>query len=55
MPNPGSAILQIFKNKPFILLGGQTEGEVTTPTGAPMLVNLTSGSIDYYPLLMPEK
>jgi len=55
MPNPGSAILQIFKNKSFTLLGGQAEDEMTTPTGAAMLVNLTAGSTDYYPLLMPEK
>jgi pyridinium-3,5-bisthiocarboxylic acid mononucleotide nickel chelatase len=55
MPNPGSAILQIFKNKSFTLLGGQAEDEMTTPTGAAMLVNLTAGSTDYYPHLMPEK
>src|SRR3712207_3866008 len=47
--NPTSAILEIFKNKRFVLVGGQAEDELTTPTGAAMLVNLVQGSVNYYP------
>ncbi|HJU33989.1 MAG TPA: nickel pincer cofactor biosynthesis protein LarC [Nitrososphaera sp.] len=53
--NPASAILEIFKNKQFILVGGQAEDELTTPTGAAMLVNLVQGSVNYYPSIAPEK
>jgi pyridinium-3,5-bisthiocarboxylic acid mononucleotide nickel chelatase len=55
VPNPASAILEIFKNKQFVLVGGQTEEELTTPTGAAMLVNMASGSVNYYPGIAPEK
>jgi pyridinium-3,5-bisthiocarboxylic acid mononucleotide nickel chelatase len=56
IPNPASAILEIFKNKQFILVGGQAEDELTTPTGAAMLVNLVvQGSVNYYPSIVPEK
>ena len=53
--NPASAILEILKNRQFVLLGGQAEDELTTPTGAAMLVNLASGSVNYYPSIAPEK
>jgi uncharacterized protein (TIGR00299 family) protein len=55
VPNPASAILEIFKNRQFVLAGGQTEEELTTPTGAAMLVNLAQGSVNYYPSIAPEK
>lgn len=55
VPNPASAILEIFKNRQFVLVGGPVEDELTTPTGAAMLVNLASGSINYYPNIAPEK
>ncbi len=55
VPNPTSAILEIFRNKQFVLAGGQAEEELTTPTGAAMLVNLAQGSINYYPNIAPEK
>jgi uncharacterized protein (TIGR00299 family) protein len=55
VPNPASAILEIFKNKQFVLVGGQTEEEMAMPTGAAMLVNLASGSVNYYPSIAPEK
>jgi uncharacterized protein (TIGR00299 family) protein len=55
IPNPASAILEIFKNKQFVLVGGQAEDELTTPTGAAMLVNLVQGSVNYYPRIVPEK
>jgi pyridinium-3,5-bisthiocarboxylic acid mononucleotide nickel chelatase len=53
--NPGNAVLEIFKERQFSLLGGEIQEELTTPTGAAMLVNLTSESINYYPSFSPEK
>ena len=53
--NPSSAILEIFKNRRFLLAGGQVEDELTTPTGAAMLVNLAQGSVNYYPSIAPEQ
>jgi uncharacterized protein (TIGR00299 family) protein len=55
IPNPASAILEIFKNKQFLLSGGQAGEELTTPTGAAMLVNLAQGSVSHYPSIAPEK
>lgn len=55
VPNPASAILEIFKGRQFVLAGGQAEEELTTPTGAAMLVNLAQGSVNYYPSISPEK
>jgi uncharacterized protein (TIGR00299 family) protein len=54
VPNPSNAILQIFKGKPFVLTAGQAHEEVTTPTGAAMLVNLAAESVGYYPDLIPD-
>ncbi len=53
--NPGSAILEIFKNRNFTLIGGPVDSELTTPTGASMLVNLAKGSLEFYPALQPIK
>jgi uncharacterized protein (TIGR00299 family) protein len=54
-PNPAPAILEIFRKKKFVLVGGQADGELTTPTGAAMLVNLAKdGSTSYYPSFAPE-
>jgi uncharacterized protein (TIGR00299 family) protein len=55
VPNPTSAVLEIFKGKHFILAGGQVSEEITTPTGAAILVNLASESISYYPTFTPLK
>ena len=52
--NPTDAILEIFRRKSFTLVGGQVDDEITTPTGAAMLVNLASASINYYPSFSPE-
>jgi uncharacterized protein (TIGR00299 family) protein len=54
-PNPSNAVLEIFKGRSFILNGGQVEEELTTPTGAAMLVNITSETIAYYPSFSPRK
>jgi len=49
MSNPASAILEIFKNSNLIVKGNNAKGELTTPTGACILVNLAVNSVDYYP------
>ncbi len=53
--NPGSAILEIFKSRNFTLVGGPVDSELTTPTGAAMLVNLAKGTLEFYPALQPIK
>ena len=47
--NPASAILEIFKNSKLIISGGQAKEELTTPTGASMLVNLVNTCSEFYP------
>src|SRR5215213_9800764 len=54
IPNPTNAILEIFRGKPFVLIGND-QGELTTPTGAAMLVNLSSECIRNYPPIILEK
>jgi hypothetical protein len=54
VPNPGNAIIEIFKGLPFTLFGTNSEEELTTPTGAAMLVTLCSNGLDYYPAISPE-
>ena len=52
--NPASAILEIFKNSGIIIVGGQAEQELTTPTGASMLVSLTKTCSEFYPRMKIE-
>jgi uncharacterized protein (TIGR00299 family) protein len=49
MTNPASAVLEILKNSNLTLLGSKVKTELTTPTGACILVNLTNTSIEFYP------
>ena len=49
MSNPASAILEIFKNSNLIIKGNSANEELTTPTGACILLNLTNNSMGYYP------
>ena len=49
MSNPASAILEIFKNSNLIIKGNDANEELTTPTGACILVNLVHESVKYYP------
>lgn len=53
--NPGNAILEIFRGTGFTLTPGFLEGELTTPTGAAMLVNLAQMCIPAYPPFVPDK
>ncbi|MGV8107081.1 MAG: nickel pincer cofactor biosynthesis protein LarC [Nitrososphaerota archaeon] len=55
VPNPGNAILEILSDKQILLVPGKLDGELTTPTGAAMLVNLASEHISQYPPITPEK
>ena len=47
--NPASAILEIFRNSDIIISGGQVKEELTTPTGASLLVNLADSCSEFYP------
>ena len=49
MSNPASAILEIFKNSNLIIKGNAINEELTTPTGACILVNLSNHAMEFYP------
>ncbi|MGQ0605688.1 MAG: nickel pincer cofactor biosynthesis protein LarC [Candidatus Nitrosotenuis sp.] len=49
--NPAGAILGIFAKSGILISGNNAKGELATPTGASMLVNLASRCIEYYPLM----
>ncbi|HET6458740.1 MAG TPA: nickel pincer cofactor biosynthesis protein LarC [Nitrosopumilaceae archaeon] len=49
--NPASAILEIFRNSDIIISGGQIKEELTTPTGASLLVNLADSCSEFYPTI----
>ena len=49
MSNPASAILEIFKNSNLIIKGNNAKTELTTPTGACILVSLTKNAVNFYP------
>ncbi|QLH04183.1 nickel pincer cofactor biosynthesis protein LarC [Nitrosopumilus oxyclinae] len=54
MSNPASAILEIFKNSNLEIKGNDANEELTTPTGACILVNLADESVKHYPQLKLE-
>ena len=47
--NPASAILEIFRNTNIVITSGQVKDELTTPTGACLLVNLTKNCSEFFP------
>jgi len=47
--NPAYAILEIFRESGIITVGGNVKKELTTPTGASMLVNLVKECSEFYP------
>lgn len=55
VPNPGNAILEILNGSNILLVPGKLDGELTTPTGASMLISLGSEHISQYPPIIPEK
>ena len=46
--NPAYAITEIFKNSNIIVTGGPVSEELTTPTGASILVNLVSSCKEFF-------
>ncbi|MEM3151274.1 MAG: nickel pincer cofactor biosynthesis protein LarC, partial [Candidatus Bathyarchaeia archaeon] len=50
---PAPATLEILKKRRFKFLGGEIDGELTTPTGAALLTNLASTSLSSLPLMIP--
>ena len=46
--NPAFAITEIFKNSNIIVTGGPVSEELTTPTGASILVNLASSCKEFF-------
>ncbi|MHA1265717.1 MAG: nickel pincer cofactor biosynthesis protein LarC [Candidatus Helarchaeota archaeon] len=52
---PAPAVLEILKNKRIEIKGGPIQSELTTPTGAAILVNLISHSSEFYPKLKIER
>jgi len=50
---PAPATLEILKNVP--VFGGPVNQELTTPTGAALLVNMVDKFTNYYPLLTNKK
>jgi hypothetical protein len=49
--NPASAILEIFRGSDIVICGGPVKEELTTPTGASLLVNLADRCSDFYPTM----
>ena len=53
--SPAPATLEIFRSKNFPIKGGPVESELTTPTGAAILVNLANEVSCFYPEMAPLK
>lgn len=49
--NPAGAILEIFKKSKMAIRGSNVREELTTPTGASMLVNLAGRCSEFYPMM----
>jgi len=49
--NPAGAILEIFKRSGIMICGSAVKEELTTPTGASMLVNLAERCSQFYPVM----
>jgi hypothetical protein len=55
VPCPAPATLAILESKNYPIRGGPIEAELTTPTGAAILVNLVDEVIRFYPPMKPLK
>jgi uncharacterized protein (TIGR00299 family) protein len=53
--SPSPASLAIFQSKNFPIKGGPVESELATPTGASIIVNLTSDVSSFYPPMAPVR
>ncbi|MBM3904223.1 MAG: nickel pincer cofactor biosynthesis protein LarC [Thaumarchaeota archaeon] len=49
--NPAGAVLEIFAKSGVIISGNNAKSELTTPTGACMLVNMADRCAQHYPLM----
>lgn len=49
--NPAGAILEIFDKSKIIISGSNVKDELTTPTGASILVNLADKCSEFYPMM----
>jgi len=54
LPSPAYITLELLKSKNFYIIGGPINQELTTPTGAAILVTLTK-SINFIPLMKIER
>jgi uncharacterized protein (TIGR00299 family) protein len=55
VPSPAPATLAILQSRNFPFKGGPVEAELTTPTGASILVNLVDEVGQFYPAITPLK
>lgn len=53
MASPSPAVLEILKSKGFLIIGGPIDFELSTPTGASILVNIAE-PVTSYPLFKPS-
>lgn len=49
--NPAGAILEIFDKSKILISGSNVKDELTTPTGASILVNLAGRCSEFYPMM----
>ncbi len=53
--SPAPATLEILRSKAFPMVGGPIEFELTTPTGAALLVNIVDEAVPFYPPIKPMR
>lgn len=49
--NPAGAVLETFKKSKILICGSSTKEELTTPTGASILVNAADRCSEFYPVM----
>ncbi len=55
VPSPAPATLEILSSKEFPMVGGPINFELTTPTGAALLVNMVDVATPFYPMFKPTR
>jgi len=51
--SPAPVTLEILKSKHFPIIGGPVKAELTTPTGAAILVSMVNATTHFHPLMKP--
>lgn len=51
--SPAPVTLEILKSKRFPIIGGPVKAELTTPTGAAILVGMANATTHFHPLMKP--